>query len=775
MRMKIKRTCQALILVMLLFTAAFAEPMLSVSDDRVTVGDTLTFEVHDNAVLRSYTLFRNGEQINTGATVAARQASLYAQVPGDYVLTVQPQGQKAESVSFSIYESPCVTVTVDTFQVSMGEPIRLDAQVTGGAPDLAFEYSVRQGTERIYSQKSVQPSFVYVPYMEGKITLSVTVTDGLGKTAAAVTDPITVSGMGGITITGDLSPVLTQGAIRSLKIESPGPWKATTEQDFVTLFNTCGDSGDTLYYALSASNDDSRTAVISVSSAGLSKRVAVRQTETQTEEEELHIFSEVTDWITVNGQRSISWLCTSKADVLTVQVAASGSWKAETDDPAIRLRQEEGNELTVWVDSNTADLYKNSSVYLHSGQASAVIGISQPGQSKGAAVKEVILNRDRGTAYTDEIEVSVLTDASAQTLSLKIDQQAPILYSQGSAVQVENGWRWRFSVPLTGAGAQSWLFTASNENGSDGKALATVSVAAEPEAFAAMPTVSADGEQISVLVTQSTEKIEALDDEGKTIRVYTVQSAYVDRAADELSRYAMWTLPTNQDKPSMLRIGTKEIPVTWPLVTAGAEKDSQPDKNTLKIYSQMDGTWHNKAYRKSTLETSGCAIFALSHALQLLGHTEPESQPETLAKTYAFCLVDGGTLNATLIGNAGKEFGYKTRYKLYSSKSDIVRKFQQGAMFSFAIVQGHIALTDRLSADGSMCHIIDSAPTATFERIKGETPMRYDEKKQAFVPLATPADIPGLMYYVDTEGYDGAEYWLSLDYVAERGVRLIQP
>ena len=96
-------------------------------------------------------------------------------------------------------------------------------------------------------------------------------------------------------------------------------------------------------------------------------------------------------------------------------------------------------------------------------------------------------------------------------------------------------------------------------------------------------------------------------------------------------------------------------------------------------------------------------------------------------------------------------------------------------MFSFGIVQGHIALIDRLSADGKMCHVIDSAPSATFERIQGETPYRYDEKSGKYLPLSSPTDIPGLLYYVDTEGYNGAEYWLSLNYVAERGVRLIQP
>ena len=80
-----------------------------------------------------------------------------------------------------------------------------------------------------------------------------------------------------------------------------------------------------------------------------------------------------------------------------------------------------------------------------------------------------------------------------------------------------------------------------------------------------------------------------------------------------------------------------------------------------------------------------------------------------------------------------------------------------------------------LSEDGTMCHIIDSAPSATFERIKGESPRLYDEATGSYISLSSPAQIPGSVYYIDTEGYSGAEYWLPLDYVVERGVRLIQP
>ena len=430
--------------------------------------------------------------------------------------------------------------------------------------------------------------------------------------------------------------------------------------------------------------------------------------------------------------------------------------------------------MIVTVDENASPECRAASIYLHSGEASAVIGIAQPGRSKGAAIREVLLSSDRGTAYQDEITVRVLTDDTAKSVSVRIDRQSPLIFDLGFAQPVTDGLQWRFSVPLTGAGAQSWLFYADNPEGSDTKALATVNVTAEEPAFFSDAEISDDGSQVSVLVTQNTEQITALDMNGSILKSYAVMDARVDRAVDVAGRYAQWTLPLSGIMPDVLSVGENTVRInrTEHVVEEVSEESDMP---SFTLYSQMDGTWRNKKYRKSNLEKSGCAIFALSHALQLLGHHEEASRPEQLAVTYAFCLVDGGTLNSTLIGNAGKEFGYKTRFKLYTDKKEITRKLAQGALFSFGIVTGHIALIDRLSDDGTMCHIIDSAPTATFERITGEMPSIYDEISGKFIQVSTPAEIPGLLYYVDTEGYDGAEYWLSLRYVSERGVRLIQP
>lgn len=192
------------------------------------------------------------------------------------------------------------------------------------------------------------------------------------------------------------------------------------------------------------------------------------------------------------------------------------------------------------------------------------------------------------------------------------------------------------------------------------------------------------------------------------------------------------------------------------------------------IYSQSSGYWKDQKYRTSTLEVSGCAIFALSHALDRLGWEGEAITPQALAKKYAFCLVDGGTLNSTLVGNAGDDLGFKTRFDLYKDLPTIKSRLEKGAMFSFAVVSGHIALVTEMSPDGSMMHIVDSAPSATWERIKNAQLYRQ-EADGSFTPITSLAQLDGIRYYPENNAFGGAEYWLESRYVAKRGVRLIQP
>lgn len=200
----------------------------------------------------------------------------------------------------------------------------------------------------------------------------------------------------------------------------------------------------------------------------------------------------------------------------------------------------------------------------------------------------------------------------------------------------------------------------------------------------------------------------------------------------------------------------------------------QAEEPALTLYSQSSGQWKDAPYGRSTLEVSGCAIFALSHALQYLGFEGEEITPEHLAANYSFALREGGTINSTLVGNVGDDLGYKTRFELYESLPTIRQKLADGAVFSFAVVSGHIAMVAEQSEDGSMFRIIDSAPSATWERIKNAQLFRQ-EADGSFTPITSLAELEGIRYYIENGAFGSADYWLEASYVAKRGVRLIQP
>lgn len=204
--------------------------------------------------------------------------------------------------------------------------------------------------------------------------------------------------------------------------------------------------------------------------------------------------------------------------------------------------------------------------------------------------------------------------------------------------------------------------------------------------------------------------------------------------------------------------------------------ETDEPEDALLPYSQQDGWWFGQKYTKrSNLQVSGCAIFALSHALQMLGHTEESALPQNLAITYAACLVDGGTLNASLIGRAAKEFHYSTLPELIHDQPTILSRFERGAVFSFSVAKGHIALAAGLSADKTKVLVWDSAPSATFERIGEDAQMFVQDADGQFIPVHDLMEVPGAKYYPETGGFSGMTYYLDLSYAAKRGLRLIQP
>ena len=213
--------------------------------------------------------------------------------------------------------------------------------------------------------------------------------------------------------------------------------------------------------------------------------------------------------------------------------------------------------------------------------------------------------------------------------------------------------------------------------------------------------------------------------------------------------------------------------------TATADFTVDGSKESLdgaqEIYSQKDGWWKDKKYRHSNLGKSGCAIFALSHALSRMGHDEEAALPENLATKYSYCLIpEEGTNNTLLINTAARDFGFTTQGELIKEPEKIARLIRGGAYFSFSIARGHIAMVSGISDDGAMIRVVDSAPLATFERIKNAS-QYYEKRPGVFRAALTLDDMPGARWFFETDEYGGLEYWLTMDYVADRGVRLIQP
>lgn len=199
----------------------------------------------------------------------------------------------------------------------------------------------------------------------------------------------------------------------------------------------------------------------------------------------------------------------------------------------------------------------------------------------------------------------------------------------------------------------------------------------------------------------------------------------------------------------------------------GQAAESQP-------YSQKDGWWLDKKYSKRNLDSSGCAIFTLSHALQLLGHSGEAVTPQSLAKTYPMYLAESGTVTARLLAAAGRDFGFSTKEDKIKNPSEIASLFAQGAVFSFSVADGHIALAAGLNADGTKVRVLDSAPSATFERIKNSY-LYVQDAQGNYQAVTTLWDIPGAKYYFETDQFGGLEYYMDLSYVAGRGVRPIKP
>ena len=103
-----------------------------------------------------------------------------------------------------------------------------------------------------------------------------------------------------------------------------------------------------------------------------------------------------------------------------------------------------------------------------------------------------------------------------------------------------------------------------------------------------------------------------------------------------------------------------------------------------------------------------------------------------------------------------------------------MKLLREGAFFTFRVARGHIAMIGGISSDGTMMRIVDSAPSATIERII-KVSMYYETRSGGFRKAVSLDEIPGARWYLDTNEWGGLEYWMPVSYGAKLGVRLIQP
>lgn len=764
------RKLAVILLFLLLPALASAEMRLELAADQVSVGGLLEARVAglEEAEYR-YTLFSEGKQLFQGEFVPQASGFYRPREAGDYLLQVTARTadgrEETAERAFQVTSIPSCQITCDQETVRTGEALTFSVDVSGGVGDCVYTYSIFLGMERILRQESRDAQWAYTPGQAGPLRIEVEVTDAQGNAAFASCQAEALPGKG-ISLSGGQGLFYTQGGIQTWIIHAPGIWTAQVEGDFIHLAQTCGADGDPLTVLVEESQGQSRRGSLIVTAGETTVSFPITQSRENGVEEELRL-SESGDFLFVDGGKQATWL--EAAGEREFAVSASGDWTAQSDADFVALECLE-ETLRLRADENESDTARACLVTLQCGASQAYIHVFQAPAKRGAAVYSVSLSATEGVAYQDVVIAQVTTSAEAKALTVDADAWgAPMVFTPDAAQETENGLTWRVELPLQGSGEQCLLFSAENTYGAGAKQTARLSVTGEASGFAASSANLVSDKRaasLSLRVTAATTELELLDGQGQSMGRYTAAQAEIDRCIpdDPTGRYADWTLTLDAAaQPAFVKLGDATLPVI---------RQAAP-KQALILYSQSDGWWKDKAYRHSTLEHSGCAIFALSHGLQLLGYTGEEILPENLAKAYAFCLLEGGTMNSTLVGHAGDDFGFKTRYDLYTNLNEILQKMNDGAVFSFAVVSGHIALAAGLSQDGSKIRIWDSAPSATMERIKGGQ-LYYQEEDGRFIPVASLDDIPGSRYYFETGAYGGLEYYLDASYVAKRGVRLIQ-
>lgn len=740
--------------------AALAEIDLQLNTSVLPVGDILDFTVSPaDAAEYRFVCLKGNQTLWESAACAEAFGSFRPREAGEYTLrvTAVSKGGQSDTAAraFTVSGMPSCTIAAGQAQLRAGEAIACTVQAANAAGECSYTYAVWRGNEKIAQETTARSAWEYTPATAGDYRVEVALRDALGHEATARCD-VTVLPGDGLSVSGDKGAFFAAGGARKWIVHAPGVWRAEAEGGFISLSADCGADGDALIITLPPTKQ-TRSGGVTISCGQLRTRINVSQSADSGEEEEIS-FGEARQTLLIDGEAQAAWLCEDASRAFAI--TAPGAWTAQCDADFVSLRQEE-RRLTVSLSPNDTQDVRQTAVRVSSGAQEATLFLFQPPENNGADIEAVTLSATGGMAYRDDVRAVVQASADAERVRVSC-----AAWQEDIVVQTKTDGMWAFSLPLRGAGEQTLLFSAENTRGSRKKQAVTIQVTGEAAAFAGEATAAAEETRVLLRVrtTAAAERIEVIDETGAAT-AFTAKNAKIDRCVSADGRYAQWELSLPADaRVSAVRLGGETAAVR---PVDAAEKP-------FTIYSQCDGWWADKQYRHSNLQQSGCAVFALAHALQTLNFTGEEILPENLAVKYAFCLSkDGGTINSTLVGHAGDDLGFKTRYALYESLPEIYKKLSQGAVFSFSIVSGHIAMVAEGTPDQTKFRIIDSAPSATWERIKGAR--LYIAEGDGFRAINALSEIPGIRFYPETGQYGGAAFYLDAAYVAGRGVRLIQP
>ncbi len=761
-----KVICFFVLMLTLLCAQGHAEVTLQIETDSVSLGQTVLFSVSGTSAEVMYDVYQEGQLLFRSGFTAEKQGAYLPKASGTYRIraTERSTGASAEAV-FQVTGPLSVSETASAGTALVGETVHYTASVQGGSKPYRYTFSVLNGNTRFFAQNSNEPSFSYLCEKEGSFTVECTVTDSQGAAASASTALSVARQKQEISVLPDsVGAFPLYGGVRAYTVQATGFWTVECNSDAVTLSRDSGMNGDILYAAVRPGLEAPERAVLTFTCGDSQCVETLSRLTGDGVEREVHL-TNVDFRITIDGSPLCVW--ENAFQTREFAVISTTSWQGFSNVDWIDFIPTADGNLSVTVD-DPVSIPRTGYVYICNEESGAYLSVTQSASAQGPVIEDVLLPELSSLDLSEAIPAEVHLSAPADRILVHNGfSPEPLTVSYPNDQIAGNVWL--VTVPASQTDA---LYFAAEKDGVPGpwhretlvrtQTVTTPAFACEAaEAFLAED----DAVSIKVRVTESVRNIRLINSQEVTTGNVSISSAdYVDRYldADNHGREAEWTFSVPSGSvPAYLQINDTQIPVR--LTPKPAEQ--------LPKYNQFDGSWAKVRYRHSDLQTSGCAIFALANALPRLGFTGKEISPAALADKYAFCLVEGGTLNSTLVGNAAKNFGFRTRYDLYDDPEQVRAFFSQGAVFSFSVVKGHIALADSMTDDGIYVHVTDSALSATFSR-KGDTPV-YIEQDGTFQPVSSPAQIPGAVYYIETDAWSGGEYYLSMDYALKRGLRLI--